>query len=403
MGGDGHDRFRKDERMRIVGKPKARVALAMVLAAPVMLVAQVAGAAEAKQESAGRLADGSEAFAITLKAANGVSARVLTYGATLQSLMAPGRDGAVADVLLGYDDVQSYEAKPNFFGVTVGRYANRIGAGRFTLDGKNYQLPQNNNGNSLHGGAKGFDKRNWKIVSVTSGPMASVVLSYVSADGEEGYPGKLDTRVTYSLDERGNLTIAFEATTDKPTIVNMTNHAIFNLAGEGSGMGAMGHRLTIPASTYTPVGATLIPTGERRKVAGTVFDFRTPRRVADGLRDGTDQQIVYGRGYDHNFALDKGATATPQLAARLEDPASGRVLEVLSTEPGVQFYTGNFLDGTLVGKKGHVYRMGDGIALEPQKFPDAPNQPSFLSARVDPGKPYRHVMIYRVSKAPPAR
>lgn len=387
--------------MRIAGKaqgwPMRYRIMAMALAAPAMLVAQSATAAEAQQESAGRLADGTEAFAITLKAANGVSARVLTYGATLQSLIAPGRDGTLADITLGYDDVQTYEAKPNFFGVTVGRFANRIAAGRFTLDGKAYQLAQNNLGNSLHGGAKGFDKRNWKIVSVKSGPVASVVLSYVSADGEEGYPGKLDTKVTYSLDERGNLTIAFEASTNKPTIVNMTNHALFNMAGDGSPMGAMDNRLTIPASAYTPVNATLIPTGELRKVAGTVFDFTHPRRIADGLRNGQDEQIAIGRGYDHNFALDKGVTATPQLAARLEDPASGRVLEVLTTEPGVQFYTGNFLDGTVLGKKGRVYRMGDGIALEPQKFPDAPNQPAFVSARVDPGKPYRHTMIYRVS------
>lgn len=389
--------------MRIAGKPNNGTLLLLALAAPVVVLAQAASAAEARQESAGRLADGTEAFAITLKAANGVSARVLTYGATLQSLMAPGRNGKVADVVLGYDDVQTYEAKPNFFGVTVGRYANRIAKGRFTLDGKAYQLAQNNLGNSLHGGVKGFDKRNWKVVSVKSGPVASVVLAYVSADGEEGYPGKLDTKVTYTLDERGNLGILFEAATDKPTIVNMTNHALFNMAGEGSPMGAMGNRLMIPASTYTPVDATLIPTGELRKVAGTVFDFSRPKRIADGLRDGRDDQIAIGRGYDHNFALDKGVTATPQLAARLVDPASGRMLEVLSTEPGVQFYTGNFLDGTVQGKGGHVYRMGDGIALEPQKFPDAPNQPKFVSARVEPGKPYRHQMIYRVSIAPRPR
>ncbi len=380
---------------------KAKLQLA-ASAAALLGSAQAALAAEARQESAGKLADGSEAQAITLKAANGVSARVLSYGATLQSLMVPGRTGKPADVLLGYDDVQSYEKRPNYFGVTVGRYANRIAGGTFTLDGKAYQLPLNDKTNSLHGGFKGFDKQNWKVVSVKSGPVASVTLSYISPDGDQGYPGTLSTRVTYSLDEKGNLTIAFEAETDKPTIVNMTNHALFNMAGEGSAMGAMGQRLTIPASTYTPVDAKLIPTGELRKVAGTVFDFRKATRIADGLRSGTDEQIRFGRGYDHNFALDKGQTATPQLAARLVDPVSGRMLEVLTTEPGVQFYTGNFLDGTLAGKGGHLYRMGDGIALEPQKFPDAPNQPSFLSARVDPGKPYRHVMIFRVGKAPKA-
>ena len=203
--------------------------------------------------------------------------------------------------------------------------------------------------------------------------------------------------MTYALDDAGALVIDFDATSDAPTIVNMTNHALFNLAGEGSAGGAMGHRLTIPAARYTPVNDALIPTGELKPVAGGAFDFTQARVIGEAIRDGRDPQIVLGRGYDHNYVLDKGMTAQPRLAARLADPASGRVLEVLSTEPGVQFYAGNFLDGTLVGKKGHVYRMGDGIALEPQKFPDTPNQPAFGSARVEPGKPYHHRMIYRVS------
>ena len=363
------------------------------------LAASGAHAAEAKRDTAGTLKDGTVVEAVTLSNANGVSARVLTYGATLQSLKGPDRDGHIADVTLGYDDLASYVDRPNYFGVTVGRYANRIGGGRFVLDGKTYQLPLNDKTNSLHGGGKGFDKTVWKIVSVKSGPQASVVFGHRSPDGDSGYPGNLDVTVTYSLDESGSLKIAFEAKTDKPTIVNMTNHAIFNLGGEGSPHGAMGHRLTIPAGAITPVDATLIPTGQLQPVANTVFDFRIPRVIADGIRDGRDQQMRYGQGYDHNFALDKGQTATPELAARLEDPVSGRVLEVLTTEPGVQFYTGNFLDGTYVGKGGHLYRMGDGIALEPQKFPDAPNKPAFVSARVGPGKPYRHTMIYRLSTA----
>ncbi len=353
--------------------------------------------AEAVRESAGRLADGTEIAAISLKAANGVVARILTYGATLQSLLVPDRDGEIADVLLGHDALAGYADHPNYFGVTVGRYANRIAGGKFMLDGRSHQLPLNDGTNSLHGGGKGFDRQAWTIASLTSGPVASVVLSHVSPDGDSGYPGTLTTQVTYALDDAGNLSIGFEAHTDKPTIVNMTNHALFNMAGEGSRGGATGQLLTIPAASYTPVDATLIPTGELREVAGTAFDFRSPRAIADGLRDGRDEQIVVGRGYDHNFALDKGVTATPELAARLEDPASGRVLEVLSTEPGLQFYAGNFLDGTLVGKQGHLYRMGDGIALEPQKFPDAPNQPAFVPARIDPGKPYRHLMVYRVT------
>ena len=354
-------------------------------------------ASEAKRAPAGYAAEGSAIETVTLTNKAGLSARVLTYGATLQSVMAPDRDGKLADVLLGYDKAEDYVKHPNFFGVTVGRFANRIAGGRFTLDGKSYQLPLNDKVNSLHGGTKGFDKNLWKIVSMKDGSTASVVLALTSADGDQGYPGKVDATVTYSLDEAGALTIAFEAKTDKPTVINMTNHAIFNLNGEGSPLGATFHKLTIPAAAFTPVDAKLIPTGELKPVAGTVFDFRAARVVADGIRDGNDQQIRYGQGYDHNFALDKGLTATPQLSARLEDPASGRVLEVLSTEPGVQFYTGNFLDGTYVGKKGHLYRMGDGIALEPQKFPDSPNKPSFVSPRVDPGKPYRHTMIYRFS------
>lgn len=357
-------------------------------------------AAEASRAAAGKLKDGTSVDAITLSNSHGIKARILAYGATLQSLVAPDRNGKPADVILGYDDLSSYVDHPNFFGVTVGRYANRIAGGRFMLDGKSYQLPLNDKTNSLHGGGNGFDKALWKIVSVKSGPVASVVLAHRSADGDSGYPGNLDATVTYTLDEKGNLGIRFEAKTDKPTIVNMTNHGIFNLAGEGSPDGAMNQRLTIPASAITPVNATLIPTGKLRPVAGTVFDFRTPRVIAEGLRDGRDEQIIFGRGYDHNFALDKGVTKTPELSARLEDPASGRVLEVLSTEPGVQFYTGNFLDGTFIGKHSHVYRMGDGVALEPQKFPDAPNEPSFVSARVNPGKPYVHVMIYRLSTLP---
>ena len=354
-------------------------------------------AADAVRSQAGALADGTSIEAVTLKNDHGIEARIITYGATLQSLIAPDRDGKRAEVTLGYDDVAAYESKPNFFGVTVGRYANRIAGARFSLDGRVYDLTRSDGANSLHGGTRGFDKHNWRILSVSSGPVARVVLGLTGPDGDQGYPGKLDVTVTYSLDETGDLKIAYEAKTDKPTVVNMTNHAIFNLAGDGAPEGTSRHLLTIPAAAYTPVDATLIPTGEIKPVAGTVFDFRKPRLVAEGLRDGRDPQIVIGRGYDHNFVLDKGLTAEPQLAARLEDPVSGRVLEVLTTEPGIQVYTGNFLDGTRTGRNGHVYRMGDGIAMEPQKFPDSPNHPSFPSARVDPGKPYRHVMIYRLS------
>lgn len=355
--------------------------------------------ATAQRAPAGTLSDGTPLEAVVLTGANQVSARILNFGATLQSLTAPDRDGVSADVLLGYDDAADYAAKGGYFGVTIGRYANRIAGGRFAIDGKTYEVARNSDSNALHSGPLGFDARAWRIVEMTQGAEASVTLALTSEHGDQGYPGRVEAKVTYTLDDKGALTIAFEASTDRPTVINMTNHAFFNLAGQGSPEGALGHLLTIPASAITPVDAQLIPTGVLRPVEGTPFDFRTPRQPGPGVRDGRDEQILFGRGYDHNFALDKGLTAQPQLAARLEHPASGRVLEVLTTEPGIQLYTGNFLDGTVAGKNGQLYRMGDGIALEPQKFPDAPNKPQFASARVDPGMPYRHVMVYRLSVA----
>ena len=367
----------------------------------VAAVAGSADAATARREPFGALPDGTLIESVVLTGANGVSARIMTLGATLQALSAPDRFGRVSDVTLGYDDAQSYVEHPNYWGQTIGRYANRIGGGRFTLDGKTYQLTLNDKTNSLHGGTQGFDKRVWQIVEVSDkGGLAKVALRLLSPAGDEGYPGNLTVTTTYTLDDRGSLTIDMDASTDAPTIVNLTNHALFNLAGEGSPEGALGHRLTIPARRYTPVYAALIPTGELMPVAGTPFDFTSGRIIGEIVRDGRDPQIVIGRGIDHNFVLDAGKTREPKLAARLEDPGSGRVLEVLTDQPGIQIYTGNFLDGTLVGKGGHVYRMGDGIALEPQLFPDTPNKPAFGSARVDPGKPYHHRMIYRLSVAP---
>lgn len=356
-------------------------------------------AATAKRSGFGTMSDGTAVEAVTLTGANGVRARIITLGATLQAFEAPDRAGRLADITIGYDDVKAYEAKPNYWGQTIGRFANRIAGGRFMLDGKAYQITRNDTANALHGGVRGFDKAVWRITDVKQGAVASVTVALVSPDGDQGFPGTLNVTVTYALDDRGALTIDFGATTTKPTIVNLTNHALFNLAGDGSPAGVLNQRLTIPAGRYTPVDAALIPTGQMVPVAGTVFDFTRGRSLGDGIRDGRDPQIVIGRGWDHNWVLDKGTTAEPGLAARMEDPASGRVLEVLSTEPGLQFYSGNFLDGTLIGKRGHLYRMGDGIALEPQKFPDTPNQPAFGSARLDPGQTYRHCMIYRVSVA----
>jgi aldose 1-epimerase len=361
-------------------------------------MAGAADAATAKREPFGKLPDGTQVESVVLTGTNGVSARIMTLGATLQSFSGPDRSGHIADVTLGYDDAASYVEHPNFWGQTIGRYANRIAGGRFTLDGKTYQLPLNDKTNSLHGGTVGFDKRVWEIVDVgDAGGIAKVVMRMVSPAGDQGYPGTLTVTTTYTLDDRGELGILFEATTNAPTIVNLTNHALFNLAGEGAPGGVLTHRFMVAARRYTPVNEALIPTGELRPVGGTPFDFTSPRVLDEVVRDGRDPQIVIGRGIDHNYVLDGGKTAEPKLAVRLEDPRSGRVLEVLTDQPGIQVYTGNFLDGTLAGKNRHVYRMGDGIALEPQIFPDTPNQPAFGSARVDPRKPYHHQMIYRLS------
>lgn len=357
-----------------------------------------ADAATAKREPFGTLPDGTPIESVVLTGSSGVSARIMTLGATLQSFRGPDRAGHIADVTLGYDEARSYVEHPNYWGQTIGRYANRIAGGHFSIDGKTYQLPLNDKTNSLHGGTVGFDKRVWQIVDVSdSGGIAKAALRLVSPAGDQGYPGNLTITTTYMLDDHGALTIDFAASTDAPTVVNLTNHALFNLAGEGAPGGVLTHRLMVAAHRFTPVNAALIPTGELKAVANTPFDFTTPRVLDDVVRDGRDAQIVVGRGVDHNFVLDDGKTAEPKLAVRLEDPRSGRVLEVLTDQPGIQVYTGNFLDGTLVGKNGHLYRMGDGIALEPQVFPDTPNQPAFGSARVDPGKPYHHRMIYRLS------
>jgi len=379
--------------MKRRGAPSAAAVLMTALVLPA-----VACAADYSRAPFGQTPSGEAVEAITLTNGHGVSATVITYGATLQALVAPDRNGKTADIALGFGDAQTYVKTASYFGASVGRFANRIGKGRFTLDGKTYQLALNNNGvAALHGGTKGFDKVVWKVLDVKKGPVASVTLSHVSPDGEEGYPGTLTATATYALDEQNQLTITYGATTDKPTIVNITNHALFNMAGEGAPEGAMGNVLTIPADGYTPVDAELIPTGATTPVAGTVFDFRKPTAVGDRIRDASDPQIVVGRGYDHNYVLNGASGGALRLAARLTDPKSGRTLEILSEQPGIQFYAGNFMDGTTVGKSGKIYRQGDGIALEPQHFPDAPNQPSFAPVRLDPGQTYRNTMVFRLT------
>lgn len=369
--------------------------MALMALGPMALGMGGAQAATATRAPFGQLADGTKVEAVTLTNGHGISARIMTLGATLQSLVVPDKTGNKADITLGYDNAQDYLSHPDYFGASVGRYANRIAKGKFTLDGKTYTLATNDGPNSLHGGLKGFDKRMWKIESVSSGPEASVTLAYTSADGEEGFPGELKVTATYSLNEDNTLRLQYKATTSKPTVLNLTNHSYFNLSGNDA-RDVMGNMVTLHAARFTPVDATLIPTGERRAVAGTPFDFRTPHRVGDRIRDGRDQQIRYGRGYDHNFIVD-GAAGTLRPAAVVEDPVSGRVMQISVTAPGIQFYTGNFLDGTFFGKNSRAYRQGDAICLEPGVFPDSPNHPDFPTSRLNPGQTYTNTIVYKFS------
>ncbi len=369
----------------------------MILALALATTAAPALGAQAHKEAFGKLADGTPVEAVTLSNAHGMKARILAWGSILQELVAPGKDGP-ADIVLGYDGMDGYLKAPNYFGATVGRYANRIAKGKFTLDGTSYQLAVNDGPNALHGGLKGFDKRLWTIAKVDSAAdKASVTLTYTSADGEEGYPGTMQISATFTLTESNELQVTYRATSDKPTVVNLTNHSYFNLAGQASGISATEAVVTIPAQSFTPVDTTLIPTGEFRPVAGTPFDFRTPHRVADRIRDGRDEQLRIGRGYDHNWVLSRAPTEGLHTMAKVEDRSSGRAMEILSNQPGVQFYTGNFLDGTAVGKAGTIYRQGDGLCFEPQVFPDTPNKPAFGSARLDPGATYENRIVYRFS------
>jgi aldose 1-epimerase len=332
----------------------------------------------------------------TFTRAGAPTVAITNLGGHIVSILAPDRAGHVADVTLGYRDFAGYLGDTSYFGSIVGRYANRIAKGRFSLDGKTYTLATNNGPNSLHGGPTGFQKRVWtpKIVSGKDGD--ALELTYVSKDGEEGYPGTLTAKVVYSLRADGGLALDYTATTDAPTVVNLTNHAYFNLAGEGEGT-ILGHEMQIEADAYTPVDATLIPTGERRPVEGTSFDFRTP--VAIGARiDAADEQLKAGGGYDHNYVL-RGKAGELRLAARVVEPKSGRVLEMLTTEPGVQFYSGNFLDGKVIGKSGKAYVRRSAFCLEAQHFPDSPNQPSFPPVVLRPGQTYRQTTIYRIAVA----
>ena len=339
----------------------------------------------------GKTADGVAVELYTLSNSTGMQVSITNYGGIVVSLLAPDREGTLADVVLGYETLDEYVAGSPYFGAIIGRYGNRIGQGKFTLDGKQYTLARNNNENHLHGGLKGFDKVVWKAKGILGDKGPGLVLTYLSRDGEEGYPGNLAVTVTYILTEDNELRIHYRATTDKPTPVNLTNHSYFNLAGQGNG-DILGHKLMIDADRFTPVDEGLIPTGELRPVAGTPMDFRKP--LAIGARvDQDDEQLRCGGGYDHNWVLNQPAGEL-SLAARVDEPTCGRVMEVFTTEPGIQFYCGNFLDGSITGKSGMVYHHRYGFCLETQHYPDSPNKPHFPSTILRPGEEYRSRTVY---------
>ena len=343
----------------------------------------------------GQTSDGKAVELYTLSNKNGFEAKISTYGATLVSLKAPDRTGKFADVVLGFDSVTPYVKGVPFYGATIGRYGNRIALGKFTLDGHAYQLTVNDGPNSLHGG-KGFDKRLWTAEPIEGKGGPALKLTYVSADGEEGYPGQLTVHVTYTVKPGNVLAISYEATTTKPTVVNLTNHTYFNLTGDPQKT-ILGHLLTLKANRFTPVDKTLIPTGELKAVKGTPLDFTKPMAIGARI-EADDEQLKFGRGYDHNWVLNSGGGKLA-TAAILEDPASGRIMEVKTTEPGIQFYSGNFMDGKPAGA-GTVFQHRTGLCLETQHFPDSPNKPNFPSTVLRPGKTYRSetVLVFSTAK-----
>lgn len=352
--------------------------------------------AEIERSPFGRLPGGEAVEIFTLRSASGTEVRVIGFGGAIVSIRVPDREGRLADVVLGYDHVQGYVDDDAYLGALIGRYSNRIRGGRFTLDGREHALPVNDGANHLHGGPRGFHKRLWAADPVHTPAGLGVALAYTSPDGEEGYPGTLEARVTYALTADGELTVDYTATADRPTPVGLTQHSYFNLAGD-PGRDVLGHELQLHARRYTPVDDGLIPTGELAAVAGTPFDFRAPLPIGARLA-ADDPQLARAGGYDHNFVLDGGGGAL-SLAARVHEPVSGRTLEVHTTEPGLQFYSGNFLDGSIRGKGGVRYGYRCGFCLEPQHFPDSPNQPSFPPAILRPGERYASRTVYRFGVA----
>jgi aldose 1-epimerase len=353
------------------------------------------GTAGVTRDTFGVMPDGRVVERVALRGGNGFEARVITFGATLQAVLTPDASGRCDDVVLGHDDLAGYLGRRGYFGATVGRYANRIANARFVLDGRTIDLAANNGAHALHGGLNGFDRQLWDIVAIEDGAQPAVTLRYVSADGEEGFPGQLDVRVTWRLTGPAELSVGFEARCDRPTIVNLTNHSFFNLEGVLGDDNILAHRLMLATDRYLAIDPTAIPlAGPLRSVVGTPFDFREATAIGARIRQ-DDEQLRCGRGYDHNFCFP--AAGALRLAARVEAPKSGRVLELLTDQPGVQFYSGNYLDGSVAGKGGRLYRQSDALCLEPENWPDAPNRPDFPSPRLGIGETYRHHSVYRFS------
>jgi len=351
---------------------------------------------EITEQAWGFLPTGETISLYTLRNEKGLETTISNYGGRVVTLKVPDRAGKFEDIVLGYDSLAPYTQPNPFFGTLVGRYANRIADGQFTLNGKKYTLAKNNGPNSLHGGIKGFDKMAWTAEVVGAKGGQALQLRYVSKDGEEGYPGTLTTTVKYALGNDNTLSIEYEATTDADTVLNLTNHSYFNLAGHGNGR-ILEHQLMIDADKFTPVNANLIPTGELRSVEGTPFDFRKPTAIGARI-DAQDEQMQFGKGYDHNFVLNRAGDG-PTLAARVTDPQSGRVMEVLTTQPGVQLYTSNHIEGEIKGKRGAIYHFRSAYCFETQHFPDTPNQPAFPTAVLKPGQTYRQTTIFRFTTA----
>ena len=345
----------------------------------------------------GTLPDGRAVERVVLRGTDGFEARIISFGAALQALITPDADGNCDDIVLGRDDLAGYLAKRRFFGATVGRYSNRIANARFVLDGEIVQLAANNGANALHGGIEGFDRKLWQIIDMRDGAEPAVALAYTSAHGEEGYPGRLDVELTYRLTGPTELSLEFTARTDRPTIVNLTNHSFFALDGVVADHDVLDHRLMVAADRFLAVDPAAIPLpGPQRSVAGTPFDFRQATAIGARIRQ-DHEQLRNGRGYDHTYCLDNGGEL--KLAARLEAPRSGRIMELLTDQPGLQVYSGNYLDGTIRGKRGRLYRQSDAVCLEPQIWPNAPNRPDFPSPRLAPDGVYRHRTTYRFSRA----